>query len=537
MNKKTSLIALPPHSEGQSTHLPEGIHTVVIVGANGAGKSRFAAALADNAKQRAYKLSALNALYTKNMPSESNSEIDRLYIDKFYPGSSSQVAESTTFDRLMEMLMHDEMLNLLSFKLRLAEHPDTKLRRTRLDEIISLWQEIFPDNRVLIESGKLLFSRHDSSSSDGSDPTDIYSAVKLSAGEKTVIYYLAAASYAPHNALIMVDAPEMFLHPTIMQSVWNRIEMMRPDCTFIYTTHALDFAASRSAAAKIWVRNFDAAAKKWDYRILPPEAEISNEIYTSILGSRKPVLFIEGDVRNSIDIRLYSLIFRDFTVKPLGSCNKVIEATRAFNTLGDFHQMDSYGIVDRDRRDSHEVEYLRQRRIMVPDVAEVENILILEDVVKAVARYRGKNEQRVFDKVRRAVIHLFAADLKQQALLHTRHRVKRTMEYRIDARFQSIDMLEQHMQQLTKEIAPRRLYESFVHEFNLYVKQEDYAGILRVYNQKSMLPACNVASLVGLNNKDEYIAEILKILRGNSSEARLITKAIRKCFSNEENPI
>ena len=84
------------------------------------------------------------------------------------------------------------------------------------------------------------------------------------------------------------------------------------------------------------------------------------------MGSRKPVLFIEGDGIHSIDARLYPLLFKDYSVKSLGSCNKVIEATRTFNDLTGF---DSRGIVDRDRRDDKEVAYLRGKRIMVPEVA------------------------------------------------------------------------------------------------------------------------------------------------------------------------
>ena len=218
-------------------------------------------------------------------------------------------------------------------------------------------------------------------------------------------------------------------------------------------------------------------------------------------------------------------------MKPLGSCNKVIEATRSFNTLSAFHKMDSYGIVDRDRRDSHEVEYLRGKRVMVPEVAEVENILMLEGVIRAVAHHCGKDENRVFGRVKRSVINQFNADMRQQALLHTRHRVKRTVEYRIDGRFNSIGMLEQHMQNLMHEINPRGLYESFLRDFSIYKANGDYQSILRVYNQKSMLPASNVAGLCGLANKEEYLDTILEILRTNAPDAARLSQAIRECFN------
>ena len=74
----------------------------------------------------------------------------------------------------------------------------------------------------------------------------------------------------------------------------------------------------------------------------------------------------------SLDIRLYSLVFPDMSVRPVGSCDKVIETTRSFNDQQAMHHLSSFGIVDRDRRTDQEVGYLRAKHIMVPDVAEME---------------------------------------------------------------------------------------------------------------------------------------------------------------------
>lgn len=521
-------IILPPASGEKQTARYLRSRNLVIVGANGSGKSRFAARMASDLGNRAFTLSALNAIYYRS-PSESaksNSAIDRLYFRSAESDGIPPAGNSTQLERVMWLLMRDEMLNLLDYKLRHVRDSDTALAPTKLDSVIEQWQEIFPDNRILIESGRLLFTSRGTVADK-----DPYGATRLSAGEKSVMYYLGAISYAPQQSVVFVDSPEMFLHPTIMQSVWNRIEMLRPDCTFVYTTHDLDFAASRTDKSVLWVRSYDARNLTWDYTILPDGTTISDEIYSAILGARKPVLFIEGDSRHSIDMKLYSLIFKDFTVKPLGSCNKVIEATRTFNELNAFHKMDSYGIVDRDRRDEKEVDYLRSKRIMVPEVAEVENILMLEDVVRAVAHHCGKDENRVFTRVKRSVMNQFAADLRQQALLHTRHRVKRTVECRIDGRFTDINMLERHITGLMREINPRGLYNRFVEKFNDYKTESDYRSVLKVYNQKSMLPGSNVAGLCGLSGKEDYIAVILEILRRNTADAPRITKAIRACFN------
>lgn len=516
-------ITLPRPVSGDASVINPSDGPVVIIGANGAGKSRFSASLAESLGVKAYSLSALHGLYS-SLPSDlSKSSVGRLYADAGLCDSHViKTSGVNELDCLMALLMHDEMVNLISYKLSRHAEETCDLPPTRLDTVIDMWQDVFPGNRILIESGSLLFGRD-------SDP-DRYTALKLSDGERAVIYYLAGVLYAPPEAAIFINSPEMFLHPAIMQPLWSRIEGLRPDCVFIYTTHDLEFAASRSGATAVWVRDYDPARTAWDYAVLDSNTVIGEDVYQAIIGARKPVLFIEGDGVHSIDAKLYPLIFKEFTVKSLGSCNKVIEATRTFNDLNSFHHLDSYGIVDRDRRDEHEVDYLRGKRVMVPEVAEIENILMLEEVVRTVASSRGHDENRVFAKVSKAIVAQFAADLKQQALMHTRHRVKRMVEYRIDGRFSSINTLEEHVRNLVDEIRPRQTYESLCRVFRGYVEAGDYAAVLKVYNQKSMIPSSNVAQLCGLRNKEEYVAAIIGILRHDSAAARRIRKAVKSCF-------
>lgn len=493
---------------------------LVIIGANGSGKTRFTSAVIRSLGDRAFRVSALDALYTRRT---DMSELSESFIRNLSPSIVAQTertkAPFTVLELLLLQLMNDEMVNLIAYKLARAGGERRELSATRLDRVISLWQEVFPGNKVLIDSGKILFSRGVN--------VETYSAVRLSDGERAVLYYAAAVLYAPKNGVIFVDSPEMFLHPTLTSSLWNRLQAERADCTFCYTTHDTEFAASRNGAPAIWVRDFDPSKEAWDYDLMPPESKISPELYMTLAGARKPILFIEGDSQRSIDAKLYPLIFPDYTVRSLGSCNKVIESTRTFNDLASFHKLDSFGIVDRDRRDDAEVGYLRAKKIMVPDVAEIENILLLEDIVRTMAQVNGCDPDRVFVKVRKTILSLFRADLHQQALLHTRHRVKRTMEYRVDARVSNIDTLRQHLSDLLVEIDPQAIFDGFCARFTEYENAGDYNSILRVFNQKSMLTSSNVAQLCGYKNKEAYISGILNVLRHESPAADKIRHAVR----------
>lgn len=513
----TGDIALPLRADGSCDKVRLDVGRIVIIGANGAGKSRFTRHLIRDLGDKAYSISALDALYGTDKDGTANS------FSRLYKTPMQTDVATTAFDRILAQLMHDEMLNLISFKIAASEHPETaKLKPTLLDRVTSLWQDIFPDSRVLVETGKVLISRR-------LDP-DTYSALRLSDGERAVLFYAAAILYAPQGSIIFTDSPEMFLHPSMMQPLWSRLEQLRPDCRFVYTTHNIDFTYSLGGAHVVWVRDYDAVSRTWDYIVMPHNAPLSDEMYRAIVGVRKPVMFIEGDDVHSIDAKLYPLIFKQYTVKSLGSCNKVIEAVRTFNDLKGLHHNDAVGIVDRDRRNKNEVDYLRRKRIMVPNVAEIENILMLEDIIRTVAEHNGHNPDSVFANVKRSIVSQFRSDINSQALQHTRHRVKLSVEHRIDGRFADIDELEQHFSALKNEINPRGIFMNLCRKFQQYANDGDYAGILCVYNKKSMISECNVAGLCGLSGKEQYIECILQILRLSGKGADKIRSAVTRCF-------
>lgn len=512
-------IELPQHTKNRATQFTNDLRTLTIIGANGAGKSRFGDEIARRRADRVFNISALKALFIN--PANDNTignNITRLY-DELQTNTTYRIeAIDTEFERLMYLLMYEEFVNVIAYKQ--SENQQKRLPRTKLDRVQQHWETIFPQNKMLRMSGKL--------SIVGNKDTRPYEPTRLSDGEKTVFYLLASVLYAEPNDIVMVEDPEVFLHHSIMKSVWDTVEHLRPDCTFIYLTHDLEFAASRNDSTCVWVKSYDAERQLWDYEILNSPNELPEDVYLDLLGSRKPILFIEGTDNRSIDVRIYTLLYPEYTVKPLGGCSKVIETTRTFNDLKSFHHIESHGIVDRDRRTNREVESLRQRNIAVPEVAEIENLLLIEPVIRTVARRMGLNENNTLDTVRTNIINMFASELKQQALLHTRHRTKREIECFIDRRSQNIDDYEEHIRTLTADCTPRKLYNELCNKFGLYVSERRYNKILRVYNQKSLLPNCGIVQLCGFANKDKYLKYILSILREESNDATTLRQAMRE---------
>lgn len=515
-------LILPSHiKEKAIPKLPDG-RQLTIIGGSGAGKTKFMEKLMELTGDRTYCLSAIRAPFPERAESKMKGSIDDLYSRAASRRPYMRTNAVSELEKLIFMLFADEFEQLLKLKEKAGDRKQVhKFPSTKLDKLKRIWEKIYPGNKIVTADGTLMFSTISGE--------DLIPAERLSQGEMAVLYYVAGVLYAKPDAVIFIDAPSLFLHPTILNALWNSIESLRPDCSFVYNSVDVEFVSSRTKNIILWVKSYDAGNQKWDYEVIAP-GEIREDIFIELVGSRKPVLFIEGDLTHSIDAKLYPLVFPDFTVKPLGSCDKVIETTRSFNGLTNMHHLESQGIVDRDRRTEKEVEYLRRKSVMVPEVAEVENLFLLEEVIRNMAKARGKNPEAVMKKVKKRAFNEFNHRIQQQVLEHVRHRVKREVDAKIDAKFPCITALEAHLRQLIKILKPREQYNELYKQFRSIVENENYNDLLKVFNHKPLISETDLPSLLGFKNKDEYVRGVVSILKTGGNEAEKIRSAIRKAL-------
>ncbi len=473
------MIILPPDATGNQmpNKLKRPARLYTLLGGNGSGKSLFMHEIARLNEEDSYPVSAVS----DGVPAKL----------------------SGTLSHYMRELVNED-------------------EQERFQSLKKIWEATFPGNEISIVRRKIAIRNR-----SGEDCIGIKN---LSRGEKAALYYISSILLAPQQSLVLVDSPTLFLHPTSVGILWDQIERLRSDCRFVYDTNDANFAAGQTRRTAIWIKDYNAADHSWRYQIISG-GELPDEIFLQMMGSRRPILFTEGDTSHSIDIRLYSVVFPEFTVKPLGSCDKVIESTRTMQSLKSMHRIESYGLVDRDRRSDQEVEYLRAKKILVPEVAEIENIFLSPGVVETMAEIRGKNPKKVIKAVRQEVIHKFETMLDSQALQHTRHRMKRDVERKIDAKFTCITALELHIKSLIKKLKPRETYQQLVAEFRRMAKGGDYEGILRVFNHKPMFTGSCVVKILGFSNIDDYVAGVISAMKRNDEYAERLRNEIRKLFT------
>ena len=173
-----------------------------------------------------------------------------------------------------------------------------------------------------------------------------------------------------------------------MAKLWDELEAARHDCAFVFITHDLEFAASRPAR-KFVILEYD-PAPHWRIEVVPEDTEFSEEITTLILGSRRPILFVEG-TEGSLDTTIYRCCFPDLTVIPMGSCEEVVHAVVTMRRHSALTRVTCSGIVDADDYQPEDIAILGQYGVAVLPVSEIEDLVLLPEVSRAIAESEGYN--------------------------------------------------------------------------------------------------------------------------------------------------
>ena len=362
-----------PDLNGQEQYI-ENKSSIVLIGANGAGKTRMSVWIDENNPE--YPVHRVSAQKSLNMPqivrpTEINAAKEEFlygmtYTDKEWLysygkksnrwGNAPETFLLNDYEKLMQYLMTEEYEKAIEYR---QEHKSGMAdfdNITRLEKIQEIWENVILHRKLKISAGKIEVLNH---LQDG-----YYNGSEMSDGERAVFYFIGEVLCAGENSLIIIDEPENHLHKSILPRLWDAVEKEREDCVFLYITHDLEFARSRMQSQIIWVKEFE-KENQWQYELLD-DADASDGLKLEILGNRQKVLLVEGTQTRSIDKKLYSKLYPEYNVISMESCNAVIQAVKTYGQTGQLHYMKVKGIVDRDRRSDSEVEKLKSQNIFVP---------------------------------------------------------------------------------------------------------------------------------------------------------------------------
>jgi hypothetical protein len=300
------------------------------------------------------------------------------------------------------------------------------------------------------------------------------------------------------------------------------IEEARPDCSFVYITHDLDFAATRTGSRKIWLKEFD--GNEWAWEEVIPGPALPDALLFQVLGSRRPVLFVEGD-ETSYDTAIYTALYPKEMVVPRQSCEKVVEATKTMRGLSALHNLSIRGLVDRDRRSEEEVAALRASGVLVADVAEVENLLCLPEALQAVAKQlKSPDVGKAVAKAEESVIAEMTKGIEQQVLARSLAEIQfRLSGFGPKTGESDAVKLEMELKTYVAGIDVDGTMKKCRKLFDDAITIKDYHAVLRLYNCKGVLAF--VASSFGIK-KDVYCHMVLEFIKTDPDG--LVALAMRK---------
>lgn len=333
----------------------------------------------------------------------------------------------------------------------------------------------------------------------------------MSDGERVIFYLVGQCLCAPDNAIIVIDEPEIHLHKAIQDTLWNTIEKARSDCTFVYLTHDLMFAADRIGSLKVCLTDYVDSTFSWF--TITSQNGIPEDVYLEVLGSRKPVLFVEG-VSGSHDSELYQLAYPQFTVKPVGSCASVVAATKVFRSLRDMHRIECFGIVDRDYLVQGQLDAYKNAGVFAPFVAEVENLYLIPSIIKSVASQLLLDMDMVFEEVKDFIMQDFQRMVHSHAMDVTRHRVALGIG-QFSSKEPSIHEYITDLNDFLRTIDAEDIYNNALAEAQNLIELKDYENILRIFNKKDLTK--NIARFFNIKNATyvEKVKEMAKRELGN----------------------
>lgn len=508
-----------PMFEGQEEILINAGSSVVIVGANGTGKTRLATHIEKTLNLNAHRISAHRALSLNPSVPKISENRALLGLRTGNPADNAQVGHRdgsrwggkgsvhllNDFDFLVQALFAEQSNKSLETHKKVRSGDSSSAEATKFETLVDIWERLLPHRKLHISGDDILVSV------TGEEET--YSGSEMSDGERAVFYMLGQTLVAAENSLIIFDEPELHVHRSIMAKLWDELESLRPDCAFVFITHDLEFASSR-VADKYVIRHYN-SRPYWNIEKVPSDSGFDEELTTLILGSRKPILFVEG-TNSSLDIAIYRSCFTEWTIVPKGSCEEVIHSVVTMRRNASLTRITCSGIVDADDYSQEDQEYLKNLGIATLPVSEIENLILLPNVSSVIAQSEGHTGAELYKKLNNLAEAIFDSLNSARAIEKV---VTRYCKRRIDRLLKKIDLSEAETvvalaaryTQQTEALDIENIAQEATRRINQAIENKDLPLLLANYDNKGMV-AFAATHLKGCSrsNFEHWLVRVLR---------------------------
>ena len=509
-----------------------GKKNLVLLGANGSGKSAFSAYMKNSLSDNIVVIPAQKFLYydkeNKKTPFMNKEEFlgiqkmnyneKGIFDDQNNNGYFYRFENLTTIFGSLISLTLNEYIEVLNNKEKInsCEEQNNIVENTNYKKFIKLWRVIYPEisweedtnNRIIMPSkhGKL------------------YNINDMSDGEKVVILYILSVLNAEENSYIIIDEPETFLNPSIYKKLWNLLENIRRDCIFIYISHNVDFISTRFNNDLYWLRSFD-GEKNWKIeQIYEDNIDLPRDLLTEILGSQVPIIFCEG-TKGSLDYTIYSsLLEAKATIVPVGGHIEVIKYTRAYKFIDKKNR--AFGIIDRDQHSEDEIEKYKHDKIFVLRFNEIEMLLMANEILDILINELPHNDDidkdkfidQFFDALTKIKDEIVNKKIK--AIVDLFFKTERVDEHNCDDTKKIIDKVSSRIRELEIE----KLRQEYIEQLEEIISMQNYEEALKICHFKNIFDELDPLFNDGIKYKNAAIEKI-------ENDEALRIKLLDKYFS------
>jgi len=511
---------------------------VVLLGANGAGKTRFSVwieqmndpafnngTLLDNS--HIHRISAQKSLsIATSIPIYDYDSSER----NLFLGNAEQYANKNSYryhgtpvtGSLDDYQFALSLLFAVTEKELQVEHKayfnyheagviTPKPNETVADKAERIWNALLPHRTIDLSGNGVHVNYNDQS----------YHGKEMSDGERVMLYMITQALVVKPNSLFIIDEPELHIHKSIVKELWTLLENERQDCVFMYLTHDIDFAASRTNAQYLWIKSYNGTDWEYDFLDVDDYSDLPDDLLLEIIGTRQKIVFVEG-TKDSYDYKLYQELYRDsgYHVIPCGGCQEVVRLVKAKRTYEKLQAIKVYGIVDRDFRVDREIQALEDDGIYSLNVAEVENLFVVPELLDIMESQLGCDSGAA-DRAKQFIIDLFNSCKEKQIAEALSKEISFQLSlFDIGANIYTNEQIKERIdgKYTIENIAAWRAEKEAV--YNAVNTLEE---ILKVFNFKDL--SKKIGSQFGLSDRD-FPKRVINVLGKNDETKELIRAAL-----------
>ena len=377
----------------------------VLLGANGAGKSTFLAEIRQHfAQQRRNNFvfveggRTITIKDTLQLDNRNFQNYDRLEqaIANHENKRKSSLA-SRVFDALIvldkkgqeQKTKHSDEVEIWLNSGREGECPNRE--QPPLDLLFEMFNEIFPLIELTFDSAAKRLKANKNQIE--------YSPTHFSDGEKQVFSILADfIDLSDQHEFIIVDEPELNLHPELAERLWSLLENEYPDKIFIYASHSINFAL-RDNVETVYVLSNDSEK----ITLINSFDDLERAELTAFLGglpgilSTNKVVVTEGHEK-SFDSIFYRWLLGENSIEiyPGGGCTDVVDIVGKSGLWATIStKISLIGVVDSDFRSSDYLSSLETDSVLSLPYHEAESFLCIPQVISQIGSRIGSQEEDI----------------------------------------------------------------------------------------------------------------------------------------------